>query len=194
MGLVIGLLGGIGSGKSAVARALAARGCLVLDADAIAREAVCLPDVRAALVARVGGGILDPDGALDRPRLAALAFADPRATADLNAIVHPPVRARLAAALDAAADRTVVLDVPLLLESPLAGRVQRWLFVDAPPEVRDARLAARGWSPAERARREALQPDLSSKRARADAVLENFGDMEDLERQIDAVLESWRPI
>jgi dephospho-CoA kinase len=194
MGLVIGLLGGIGSGKSAVARALAARGCLVLDADAIAREAVCLPDVRAALVARFGGGILDPDGALDRPRLAALAFADPRATADLNAIVHPPVRARLAAALDAAADRTVVLDVPLLLESPLAGRVQRWLFVDAPPEVRDARLAARGWSPAERARREALQPDLSSKRARADAVLENFGDMEDLERQIDAVLESWRPI
>jgi len=193
MSLVIGLLGGIGSGKSAVAHALAARGFLVLDADVEARAAVEQPEVRAALVERFGPDILDERGALDRACLAARAFSSEQAVADLNAIVHPPVRARLAAALAAAGARPVVLDVPLLLESPLAAHVDRWLFVEAPESVREARIAARGWAPGERSRREARQASLQAKRARADAVLENSGAIEDLERQLDALLKRWRP-
>jgi dephospho-CoA kinase len=222
MGIVIGLLGGVGSGKSAVAKAFAAHGCLVLDADAEARAVVELPEVRAALVERFGPGILDGAGNLDRARLAALAFDDPLATADLNAIVHPQVRARLNAALDAAGafkptapagnpataattavggkratpeaarGRDIVLDVPLLLESPLAARVDRWVFIDTPETLRDARLASRGWSPGERVRREARQAALAEKRARADAVLENSGAIGDLGRAVEALLLRWR--
>ncbi len=199
MALVIGLLGGIGSGKSAVAKAFAARGCVVLDADVEARAAVKQPSVLAALVARFGAGILDANAQLDRARLAGLAFADARGTADLNAIVHPAVRERLAAGLAAATSchrpggpRDVVLDVPLLLESPLAVRVTHWLFIDTPDAVRDERVAARGWPPGERARRESRQASLAEKRARADAVLENSGDIGDLERSVDALLFRWR--
>jgi len=199
MALVIGLLGGIGSGKSAVAKAFAARGCVILDADAEARAAVELPEVLAALVARFGPGIREPSGKLDRARLAALAFADARGTADLNAIVHPAVRERLAAGLAVATSchrpggpRDVVLDVPLLMESPLAARVTRWLFVEAPEAVREQRVAARGWAPGERARRESHQASLSDKRARADAILENSSGIGDLERSVDALLSRWR--
>lgn len=188
MGEVIGLLGGVGSGKSTVAGLLARRGFTVLDADAEARAAAGRPEVLAALARRFGAGILAPDGSLDRARLAAAAFGDPAATADLNAIVHPVVRERLAAALQAAAGRDVVLDVPLLLESPLAERVTRWVFVEAPEEAREARVAGRGWDPGERARREARQADLAAKRARADHVLENRGSLEHLEAQVDALL------
>jgi len=194
MAFVIGLLGGVGSGKSAVARLFAAHGCLPLDADAEARAVVELPEVRAALVARFGPGILDAAGHLDRSRLAALAFDDPLSTADLNAIVHPHVRARLNAALDEAGARgqDVVLDVPLLLESPLAARVDHWVFIEAPEAVREARAATRGWPPGERARREARQAALAEKRARADAALENSGDIGDVERSVEALLSGWR--
>jgi dephospho-CoA kinase len=188
MGEVLGLLGGVGSGKSTVAGLLRRRGLLVLDADAEARAVVELPEVRAALAARFGADVLDGAGRLDRERLAQRAFSDPAATADLNALVHPRVRERLAAALDAAGPAPVVLDVPLLLESPLAARVTRWVFVEAPEGTREARVQARGWAAGERARREALQPDLGVKRSRAAHVLENSGPIEHLERQVDALL------
>ncbi len=187
---VIGLLGGIGSGKSAVAAALGARGLLVLDADAEARAVVELPSVRAALLQRFGRDLLDDAGRLDRALLARRALADEPSTAALNAIVHPEVRRRLLAALDAAGDRHVVLDVPLLLESPLAERVDAWVYVEAPEAVREARCRARGWAEGERARREARQAGLHLKRARAGHVLENFGPIEDLGPRIDALLGS----
>lgn len=188
MGAVIGLLGGVGSGKSTVAGLLARRGLRVLDADAEAREVTRLPEVRAALQRRFGADVLDASGALDRETLARRVFGDPAATADLNALVHPAVRARLAAALDAAAGQPVVLDVPLLLESPLAARVTCWVFVEAPEAIRDARVAARGWQADERTRREARQAGLAAKRARADHVLENSGSLAHLEAQVDALL------
>jgi len=185
---VLGLIGGVGSGKSAVARLMQRRGLLVLDADAEARAVVGLPEVRAALAARFGPDVLDASGELDRARLAARAFADPVSTADLNALVHPRVRERLLAALDAADGRPVVLDVPLLLESPLAARVTRWILVDTPEALREARIAERGWPEGERARREARQTALPAKHARAEHVLENHGPIEHLERQVDALL------
>src|SRR5262245_37539266 len=188
MGEVLGLLGGVGGGKSTVAGILARRGLRVLDADAEARAVVELPEIRAALVARFGADVLDGAGRLDRARLAALAFASPEATADLNALVHPRVRERLLAAMDAAGDAPVVLDVPLLLESPLAARVTCWIFVQAPEGLREARVAGRGWAEGERARREANQADLAVKRSRAGHVLENSSTIEHLERQVDALL------
>ncbi|HEX5010539.1 MAG TPA: dephospho-CoA kinase [Planctomycetota bacterium] len=188
MGEVLGLLGGVGGGKSTVAGILARRGLRVLDADAEARAVAELPEVRAALAARFGADVLDGAGRLDRARLAARAFASPGATADLNALVHPRVRERLLAALDAAGDAPVVLDVPLLLESPLAARVTRWIFVQAPERLREERVAGRGWPAGERARREAQQAGLAAKRSRAGHVLENSGTIEHLERQVDALL------
>jgi len=188
MGEVLGLLGGVGGGKSTVAGILARRGLRVLDADAEARAVTELPEVRAALAARFGADVLDGAGRLDRARLAERAFASPQATADLNALVHPRVRERLLAALDAAGDAPVVLDVPLLLESPLATRVTCWIFVQAPEGLREARVAGRGWPAGERARREASQADLATKRLRAGHVLENSGTIEHLERQVDALL------
>jgi len=115
--------------------------------------------------------------------------ARPDATADLNAIVHPEVRRALLAGLAEAGDTPVVLDVPLLLEAgPLAERVDVWVFVEAPEEAREARAAARGWDPGERARREARQADLQAKRRRAGHRLENRGTIEDLGRQVDGLL------
>jgi dephospho-CoA kinase len=188
MGHVLGLLGGVASGKSTVAALLARRGFLHLDADALARQAVERPEVRQALAARFGSDLYDGEGNLDRALLARRAFADPSATAKLNAIVHPWVRDRLVEGLDSAAQRPVVLDVPLLLESPLAERVDTWLLVEAPEDAREARAAQRGWSPGERARREARQADLVAKRRRADRVLENSGTIEDLERRLEVLL------
>jgi len=188
MGLVIGLLGGIGSGKSTVARLLAERGLTVLDADRHAREAVRAPAVLGALVARFGPGILDSSGTLDRAALARTAFADEASTAALNAIVHPEVRRRLMDERAACGDRPVVLDVPLLLESPLASLVGTWVYVEAKEGLREARIATRGWPAGERRRREARQADLQAKRRRADYVLENSGSIDDLGRQVDALL------
>jgi dephospho-CoA kinase len=188
MGNVLGVLGGVASGKSTVATLLARRGYLHLDADALARQAVERPEVRQALAARFGSDLYDDEGTLDRALLARRAFCDPAATADLNAIVHPWVRDRLVEALDGAGPRPVVLDVPLLLESPLAERVDTWLLVEAPEAAREARAASRGWSPGERARRETRQADLVAKRRRADRVLENSGTIEDLERRLEVLL------
>ena len=189
MGEVLGLLGGVGGGKSTVAGILARRGLRVLDADAEARAVAELPEVRAALATRFGADVLDAAGQLDRARLAERAFDSPEALAALNALVHPRVRERLLAALDAAGAAPVVLDVPLLLESPLAARVTRWVFIEAAEQARERRVSQeRGWPAGERARREAHQPALHAKRSRAGHVLENDGTIEHLERQVDALL------
>ena len=190
MGSVLGLLGGVGSGKSTVARLLGERGLVVLDADAEARSVLELPDIRSALANRFGPAVLAPDGQVDRAALAGRAFADPASTAALNALVHPRVRERLLAGLAAAGDRPVVLDVPLLLESPLAERVTDWVFIEVPEGLREARVAGRGWAPGERTRREARQAPLAEKRGRAGHVLENDGDLRHLERQVEALLKA----
>ncbi|MGQ0552657.1 MAG: dephospho-CoA kinase [Planctomycetota bacterium] len=186
-------MGGVGSGKSAVAALLAKQGLLVLDADAEARAVVELPAVRAALQQRFGADIVGPDGLLDRPLLARRAFQDQASTADLNALVHPEVRRRLLAALAAAGTRSVVLDVPLLLESAadsaLAQAVTSWVFVESPEAQREARVAGRGWAAGERVRREARQASLADKRRRATHTLENSGSIEDLGRQVEALLK-----
>jgi dephospho-CoA kinase len=186
--LRVGLSGGIGSGKSTVARGLARRGAIVIDADAIAREVVepGQPGL-AAVVERFGPEVLDDDGRLDRSKLAALVFDDAGARADLNAIVHPRVAAETARRTAAApADAVVVIDVPLLVEAARSG-YDAVVIVEAPGAVRLERLVGRGMSPDDARRRMAAQASDAERRKVADVVLDNAGSEDDLDRQIDAL-------
>jgi dephospho-CoA kinase len=190
--LLVGLTGGIGSGKSTVSAALAARGAVVVDADAIVRElqAPGTP-VLAAMVERFGGGILRDDGTLDRQAVADVVFGDAEALAELNAIVHPAVGAEIARRLEAeaATDHIVVLDVPLLVESgrdDLAGLI----VVDTDPEVAIERLVSqRGFTEADARARIARQASREERLARADLVIDNSGPREALARQVDRCWE-----
>lgn len=164
--LVIGLIGRIGAGKSTVARMFAALGAEVVDADALAHEALREPPVREAVVARFGPTVLDAAGEVSRPALAGLVFgAGPEqraALADLEALVHPPVRRRIAERLgrlraEERADgrpRQIVLDVPLLVQSGWDAVCDRLVVVECEDRVRHARLTARGWTAAQIADRD----------------------------------------
>lgn len=184
----VGLTGGIGAGKSTVARLLAARGARVVDADRLAREAVApgSPGL-AEVVAAFGPTVLAPDGTLDRARLAATVFADPRARRRLDAIVHPRVGAATAQLLASLPpDAVVVHDVPLLVENDLAGRYDLVVVVDAPVEVQEARLVEqRGMAPADARARIAAQASREQRRRVADVVLDNTGSLADLADQVD---------
>jgi dephospho-CoA kinase len=188
--VVIGLLGGVAAGKSTVAQMMAETGLALLDADAVAREVAARPEVREAIRRRFGPTVFGTDGALDRARLARVVFADDAARRDLEAITHPPIRRALEAALDRAlaAGRSVVLDVPLLLEGGLIERCDHVVFLDVDPAVRRARAAARGWDDAEVARREAAQAPLEEKRERSDHVLDAGAPLDGVRRQVEAYL------
>ena len=185
--LRIGLTGGIGSGKSTVSRLLAERGAVIVDADAIAREVVApgTPGL-AAVVDAFGGGVVAPDGSLDRPALAAVVFADSAARARLDAIVHPLVRARATElAAGAPPDAVVVHDVPLLVETGQAGGYDLVLVVEADPETRVARLVQRGLTAEDARSRMTAQASDEQRRVVADVVLDNSGTPEELEAQVD---------
>ncbi|TFV59069.1 dephospho-CoA kinase [Geodermatophilus sp. DF01-2] len=185
--LRIGLTGGIGSGKSTVAGLLAARGARVVDADRIAREVV-EPDTPGldAVVAAFGREVLAADGALDRPALAAVVFADPEARRRLDDIVHPLVRARAAELVAAAPqDAVVVQDVPLLVETGQAASYDLVLVVEADPETRVRRLVGRGLTEADARARIAAQATDEQRRAVADVVLDNSGGVEELTEQVE---------
>lgn len=191
--LVIGLTGGIGSGKSTVSALLAERGAVVVDADAIVHElqAPGTP-VFAAMVERFGPDVVAADGTLDRAAVADVAFADPQALADLNAIVHPAVGAEIAERMArlAETDEVVVLDVPLLVESRGAYPVAGLLVVDVDPEVAVERLVAhRGMREEDVRARMARQASRADRLARADRVIDNSGTPDDLR---DQVAGAWR--
>ena len=185
--LRIGLTGGIGSGKSTVAGLLAARGAQVVDADRIAREVVepGTPGLE-AVVAAFGPGVLTPEGALDRPALAAVVFADPEARRRLDGIVHPLVRARATELVSAAPpDAVVVQDVPLLVETGQAGSYDLVLVVEADTDTRVRRLVGRGLSEDDARARISAQATDEQRRAVADVVLDNSGTQEELAEQVD---------
>jgi dephospho-CoA kinase len=188
--VVIGLLGGIAAGKSAVAEAFAAHGLQVIDADRIARDVVETPAVAAELRAAFGPGVADDRGSLRRAELAKVVFADPAARQRLEAITHPRIRSAIEAELAAAAGlgRSVLLDAPLLLEHGLIDRCGVNVFVDASEAARRERARARGWDDGELARRERAQAPLAAKRARAEFTIHNDGSLADLRAQVAAVL------
>ncbi|MER7754124.1 dephospho-CoA kinase [Kitasatospora sp. NPDC097643] len=188
--LKIGLTGGIGAGKSEVSRLFAAHGAVIVDSDVIAREVVAPgTDGLAAVVAEFGPGVLREDGALDRPALGAIVFADPERLTALNAIVHPLVRAR-SAELEAAAapDAVVVHDVPLLTENGLAPLYDLVVVVDAADEVRIDRLVRlRGMAEQEARARMAAQAARADRLAIADLVIDNSGPLEALAPRVAEV-------
>ncbi|MCA1223240.1 dephospho-CoA kinase [Streptomyces sp. 8L] len=193
--LRVGLTGGIGAGKSEVAKLLASYGAVLIDADRIAREVV-EPDTPglAAVVAEFGTDVLTPDGSLDRPRLGAVVFADEERRRALNAIVHPLVRQR-SAELERAAgpDAIVVQDVPLLVESGLTGHFDVVLVVDASPATQLERLVRlRGMAEDDARGRMAAQADREQRRAAADIVIDNDGAREALEPRVREVWEALR--
>jgi dephospho-CoA kinase len=186
--LLVGLTGGIGSGKTTVARMLAKRGAVVLDADRLARDAVA-PGTAGldAVAARFGPAVIASDGSLDRAALAEVVFADDEARAALEAIVHPEVRLRIAEAVSAHADTddVVVVDSPLLIETGEHERFEVVVVVTASIAERLARLEARGMSEGDVRARVAAQMPLEEKAALADEVLDNDGSESDLEVQVD---------
>lgn len=171
-----------------MARALARRGAVVIDADAIAREVVepGRPGL-AAVVERFGEEILDAGGRLDRPRLAALVFGDAAARADLNTIVHPLVAAETARRAAAVPDDSVVVfDVPLLVEAARSG-YDVVVIVEAPEDVRLERLVGRGMDPDDARRRMAAQASDAERRKVADVVVDNSGSEAELEAQVEGL-------
>jgi dephospho-CoA kinase len=178
---LVGLTGGIATGKSTFAAALRALGAPVVDADELARRAVApgSPGL-AAVVAAFGAGVLDASGGLDRRRMAARVFADPAERARLEALVHPAVRALFREELDrlvAAGHPVAFYDVPLLFEKGLQDQVDLTVVVWAPRAAQLARLALRdGLSRDEAEARLAAQLPIDDKAARADVVVENDGD------------------
>ncbi|HEY0969960.1 MAG TPA: dephospho-CoA kinase [Gemmatimonadales bacterium] len=192
---LIGLTGNIASGKSTVARMLAARGAVIVDADLLAREVVRPgTPALARIVERWGEGVLSPDGALDRPELRQVVFSDREQLEELNAIVHPEVERlrerRIEEAREAGAG-VVVCDIPLLFERHLADRFDAILLVDAPRPVRLERLVRdRGLHEAEAMDMIAAQMPAELKRARSDFVIDNTGSIDDLRRRVDEVWEA----
>jgi dephospho-CoA kinase len=194
--LLVGLTGNIASGKSTVANLLTERGATVIDADELARQAVepGTPAL-AAIVARWGPGVLQPDGHLDRAALRAIVFNDPEQLDELNRIVHPDVERRRLAAVEAArarGDRVVVCDIPLLFEKKMVDRFDLVVLVDAPRPLRLERVVQeRGLDPEEAMAMIAAQMPAELKRARADLVIQNAGTRQELAR---AVASAWASI
>ncbi len=188
--ILVGLTGGIGSGKSTVSALLRERGAVIVDADAITRE-LQQPGapLLAALAERFGESIIGPDGELDRAGVAAIVFSDAEALKSLNAIVHPAVGAEIArrVAAEVATEHVVILDVPLLAENP-RDNLQGTIVVDAPVEVQVERLVhGRGFGEADARARIANQASREDRLRRADVVVDNSGDRAALGPQIDQV-------
>jgi dephospho-CoA kinase len=187
---LVGLTGGIGSGKSTVSSALAARGAVIVDADAIVRD-VQRPGspVLAQMAERFGDGVIAADGSLDRAAVAAIVFADADALKALNGIVHPAVGAEMNRQVmaEVGTDRVVVMDIPLLTENPREG-LQGKIVVDVPVETQVQRLVQfRGFDEADARARIAKQATREQRLAIADFVVDNSGDLAALAPQIDAL-------
>jgi dephospho-CoA kinase len=186
---VIGVVGGIGAGKSTVAAELVRLGCGLIDADAIGHELLSDPDVQAELRRRWGEGGFGPDGGVDRGALARRVFHDPQELAALNAIMHPRMRrrmeeriARLAQDPSAAA---VVIDAAVLFEAGWDDLCTHVVFVQAPEDARARRVqASRGWDRATWTAREKSQISLDSKARRCYVVLENSSSVSRLQEQV----------
>jgi dephospho-CoA kinase len=190
--LMVGLTGGIGSGKSEVARRLLELGAIVIDADALAREVVA-PGTEglAEVVAAFGPEVLAADGSLDRARVASLVFGDDAKRRRLEAIIHPRVRERSIRMVAAAPpDAVVVNDIPLLVESGTASNFDLVIVVLAGEEIRLSRLVEhRGMTEQEARARFAVQATDEQRRVVADVEIVNEGTLEELRSTVDAVWE-----
>ena len=191
---VIGLIGGIGSGKSTIAGAFGRLGALVINADRIAHQVLNSPEVRACIAAEFGADVIAPDGAIDRALLAKKAFTSQDKVFKLNAIVHPAVIDQTKGIIETARREgncpAVALDAPLIIEAGLRDLCDTLVFVEASDGLRAQRLRAdRGWDAMEIERREKFQESLIYKRQRADYTIDNNGSPEDAARQAAVIWE-----
>jgi dephospho-CoA kinase len=195
---VLGIVGGVASGKSLVSRQLQALGAAMIDADKIGHEVLRAPEVEAAVRARWGSGVFDESGRVNRRAVAKIVFApNSEGRAELvflERLTHPRITARLQAELDsllAKGDvKAVVLDAALLFRGGWDKLCDRVLFVDAPLEQRMARAQTRGWAAADVAAREASQEPLEEKRRRSHVVIDNAGTPEETLEQVRRVWET----
>jgi dephospho-CoA kinase len=188
---VIGLAGGVGAGKSAVAAILADLGCVVCNSDDMGREALHDPAIRAELVGWWGREVLNQDGEIDRAAVAAIVFNRPEELQRLELLVHPWIETRRKALFTMApADAcALVIDAPLLFEAGLDAECDAVIFVDADRGTRLARVAeGRGWDEQELGKREDSQLPLDEKRTRSDYVVSNNGDLRALSEQVHRTL------
>jgi dephospho-CoA kinase len=190
--LLVGLTGGIASGKSTVSAMLAERGAEVIDADHIARQVV-MPGTHAWYKIRdhFGPGVLFADGAIDRQALADIVFSDPAKLTLLNEITHPEIFARIADRLEAHHDQdvVVVLDAALLIEAGLADGADVVVVTHSPREIQVERLAAKGMGSRDAEARINAQLEPEKRLAKADIVIDNTGSLEDLGRRVDELWE-----
>lgn len=193
---IVGLVGGVASGKSLVAKQFADRGAVVLDADRAGHQALGLPQVEAAARERWGDKIFGRDGHIDRSALARIVFAPTpeggRERQYLEQLTHPEIGRILREGIENVAPNVplVVLDAALLFEAGWDKLCGKLVFVDAPREVRLARARARGWSEDDFSAREAAQESLDFKRGRADAIIDNAGSAEHTQMQVDRLWQS----
>lgn len=188
---VIGLAGGIGAGKSTVARMLADLGCVVADSDVLARQALGDPAIRDALLRWWGPQVLSGSGQIDRAAVARIVFARPPERRRLESVVHPWVESRRRALFQRAPRDApaLVIDAPLLFEAGVDRACDAVVFVEADRDTRVGRLAeSRGWDEQELSKREDLQRPLDEKQARADYVISNTGDLDALTEQVRRTL------
>jgi dephospho-CoA kinase len=181
---LIGLVGGIASGKSLVAQQLRSLGAEVLDADRVGHEILRLPEIVAAIRGHFGDRVFDADGHVDRKALGPVVFGPPpdgpRQLATLESITHPEIRRRLRIQAEEMAERgvpLVVLDAPVLLKAGWDQMCDALVFIDSPRDLRLSRALKRGWTAEEFAAREAAQEPIEEKRRRAGFVVDNSGDL-----------------
>jgi dephospho-CoA kinase len=194
---IIGITGGVGSGKSTVARQFAELGAGVLDADKAGHEALLLPHVEAAVRRRWGEAVFGPDGRIDRAALASFVFTPGlEGKTDrqyLEQLTHPEIARLLRQQTETLATTGVllaVLDAALLLEAGWDQLCDKVIFVDAPREARMARAMARGWKEEDFTVREGAQDSLDRKRARADAIIDNSGPLQRTQAQVEQLWAS----
>ena len=195
---IMAVTGGIGAGKSTFCRLMARKpGVVRLDADAVVHRMLREDaEVKRAVAARFGAGVLRPDGSVDREQLGTLAFANRERLADLEAVLHPRVLAELGRRVDAlkraGAAAIVLIEIPLLAESGVPPWCDGVATVEAPREMRIARLKARGLSMETIKRRLARQAGAARRKALADLVIENRGGRGELERTVEELWRSWQ--
>ncbi len=194
--IVIGIAGGVGSGKSTVARAFERRGFLVSDSDAQTGSVLRAQEVKDQLRAWWGDGVIDPSGEVDRSAVARIVFADEEERRRLEGLIHPRLHKTRRALITRAArlgTPGVIIDAPLLFEAGVDAECDAVVFVETPRETRLERVkASRGWDAEELDRREKAQMPLERKRERSDYVVINAGHAEDLDPEVSRVLEAIR--
>jgi dephospho-CoA kinase len=194
---IVGLIGGIGAGKSTVAQRFAERGAVIVDADRTGHEVLKEPGVARKLADLFGTEILSPDGQIDRTKLGAKVFASHENRKKLESVVHPRMaehfREKISLALADPEVPLIILDAAILQEVGWDAICDEVIFVDAPREIRLERLEKnRGWSPDELARREAAQWPIEQKRAKATVVIDNAGEPSQARQAVDRLFEKWK--